>query len=61
MPLDPVLKAFLDQVAAIGGPKTWEMQPSEAREAFTGLMQLAGPKDIPIGKVTNISIPIADG
>lgn len=61
MPLDPVLKAFLDQVAAMGGPKTWEMQPSEAREAFAGLMQLAGPKDIPIGKVTNIAIPAANG
>jgi acetyl esterase len=61
MPLDTVLKAFLDQVAAMGGPKTWEMQPSEAREAFAGLMQLAGPKDIPIGKVTNIAIPTANG
>lgn len=59
MPLDPVLKAFLDQVAAMGGPKTWDMQPNEAREAFAGLMQLAGPKDIPIGKVTNIAIPAA--
>ncbi|HSM95106.1 MAG TPA: alpha/beta hydrolase [Rhizomicrobium sp.] len=61
MPLDPVLKAFLDQVAAMGGPKTWEMQPGEAREAFAGLMQLAGPKDIPIGKVTAIAIPAAHG
>jgi acetyl esterase len=61
MPLDPVLKAFLDQVASLGGPKTWEMTPSEAREAFAGLMQLAGPKDIPIGKVTNIAIPAAHG
>ena len=61
MPLDPVLKAFLDQVAAMGGPKTWEMQPHEAREAFAGLMQLAGPKDIPIGKVNNIAISAAHG
>jgi len=61
MPLDPVLKAFLDQVASMGGPKTWEMRPSEAREAFAGLMQLAGPKDIPIGKVSNIAIPTANG
>jgi acetyl esterase len=61
MPLDPVLKAFLDQVAAMGGPKTWEMQPSEAREAFAALMQLAGPKDVPIGKVANIAIPAAHG
>jgi len=61
MPLDPVLKVFLDQVAAMGGPKTWEMQPADAREAFAGLMQLAGPKDIPIGKVANIAIPAAQG
>lgn len=61
MPLDPVLKAFLDQIAATGGPKTHEMQPSEAREAFAGLMQLAGPKNVPIGKVTNISIPAEYG
>jgi acetyl esterase len=43
----------------VGGPKTWDMQPNEAREAFAGLMQLAGPKDIPIGKVSNIAIPTA--
>jgi acetyl esterase len=61
MPLNPVLKAFLDQVAALGGPKTWEMQPSEAREAFAGLMQLAGAKDVPIGKVTDLTIPAAHG
>ncbi|MBS0272881.1 MAG: alpha/beta hydrolase [Proteobacteria bacterium] len=61
MPLDPVLKAFLDQVASMGGPKTWEMHPSEAREAFAGLMQLAGPKDIPIGRVANVIIPTANG
>lgn len=61
MPLDPVLKAFLDQVASMGGPKTWEMTPPEAREAFAGLMQLAGPKDIPIGKVANIAIPATRG
>jgi acetyl esterase len=61
MPLDPVLKAFLDQVASMGGPKTWEMTPAEARESFAALMQLAGPKDIPIGKVTNLTIPAPHG
>jgi len=61
MPLDPVLKAFLDSVAAMGGPKTWDMQPAEAREAFAGLMQLAGPKDVPIGKVANLAIPAPHG
>jgi acetyl esterase len=61
MPLDPVLKAFLDQVAAMGGPKTWDMQPGDAREAFAALMQLAGPKDIPIGKVAAVAIPAPHG
>jgi acetyl esterase len=45
----------------MGGPKTWEMTPAEARESFAALMQLAGPKDIPIGKVTNIAIPAPHG
>ncbi|HWA29996.1 MAG TPA: alpha/beta hydrolase [Rhizomicrobium sp.] len=60
MALDPVLKAFLDQIAAMGNPRTWEVPPAIAREAFAGLMQLAGPKDVPIGKVTNLAIPTAN-
>ena len=61
MPLDPILKAFLDQVAQLGGPKTWQMTPAEARESFAALMQLAGPKDVPIGRVANLSIPAPHG
>lgn len=57
MPLDPMLKAFLDQMAAIPGPKMWEIPPPAAREAFAGMMQLVGPKDVPIGKVQNIVMP----
>jgi acetyl esterase len=57
MPLDPLLKAFLDQMAAQPLPKMWEMEPAAAREAMVALMQAAGPKDVPIGKVTNLAIP----
>jgi len=54
MPLDPVLKSFLDQMAAVPGPKMWEMSPADARQAFAGLLQLAGPKDVPIGRIENL-------
>lgn len=57
MPLDPLLKAFLDGLAAQPQPKLWEMQPSAARDAFIVLMQAVGPKDVPIGTVTNLVIP----
>lgn len=57
MPLDPIVKAFLDQVASAQGPKMWEMTPEQGREAFRVMMQLVGPKDVPIGKVENRTIP----
>jgi acetyl esterase len=55
MPLDPLVKAFLDQLAAAPGPKMWEMTPTDARAAFAVMMQLVGPKDVPIGKVENMT------
>jgi acetyl esterase len=54
MPLDPLVKAFLDQAASVPGPKMWELSPAEARETFVALMDMAGPKDVPIGKVDNL-------
>lgn len=57
MPLDPVLKGFLDQLDAQPTPKMWEMEPPMAREAMAAMMQLAGPQNIPIGSVLNIAIP----
>jgi acetyl esterase len=54
MPLDPIVKAFLDQMATVPGPKMWELTPEGARETFNALMDMAGPKDIPIGKVQDI-------
>lgn len=61
MPLDPLLKAFLDQMAAQPAPKMWEMEPPAGREAMAALMQLVGPKDVPIGKVSNLAIPGSAG
>ena len=57
MALDPLLKAFLDQMGAVPGPKMWELSAPEARATFVGLMQLVGPKDVPIGKTENLNVP----
>jgi len=61
MPLDPLLKAFLDQMAVQPQPKLWELEPPAAREAMVALMQAVGPKDVPIGKVANLAIPSPNG
>ena len=50
MPLDPLVKGFLDQMAEVPGPKMSEAGPVAAREIFVGLMQLVGTKDVPVGK-----------
>lgn len=57
MPLDPLLKALLDQMAAQPVPPMWEMEPAAAREAFAAMIGLVGPKDVPIGKVENLTAP----
>src|SRR5258706_14479856 len=56
MPLDPLVKAFLDRAAAIPRPKTWEVPPAIVRQSFAGMMQMTGPKDVAVGKVGNLSI-----
>jgi acetyl esterase/lipase len=57
MPLDPLVKTFLDQMAAQPSPKISQLKSPDARAMFTALMQLIGPKDVPIGKVENIVMP----
>jgi acetyl esterase len=57
MPLDPLLKGFLDQLQAQPQPRLWELEPQPAREMFAALMQAVSTKDVPIGKVTNFVIP----
>jgi len=61
MPLDPIVKGFLDQMKAMGGPKMSEAGAPAGREQFNGLMQLVGPKDVAIGKVQNLSVPSKAG
>jgi acetyl esterase/lipase len=57
VPLDPMMKAFLDQMAAVPGPKMWEVEPQDGRALFVAMMQLVGPKDVPVGKVQNLTMP----
>ncbi len=57
MPLDPLVKNFLDQMAVLPGPKVFELPPEQARAMFVALMQLIGPKDVPVGKVENLTMP----
>jgi len=57
MPLDPLVKAFLDRAAQIPRPKIWDIPPVLARQSFSGMMEITGPKDVPVGKVDNFSIP----
>lgn len=57
MSLDPLVKAFLDRAAAIPRPKAWEVPPAVTRKSFAGMMQVAGPKDVPVGRIDNLTIP----
>ena len=57
MPLDPLVKAFLDRAAQIPRPKVWDIAPAMARQSFAGMMQLTGPKDVAVGKMENFTIP----
>ncbi|HET7083570.1 MAG TPA: alpha/beta hydrolase [Rhizomicrobium sp.] len=61
MPLDPLVKAFLDRAAQIPRPKVWDMAPAMARQSFAGMMQLTGPTDVAVGKVESFTIPGPDG
>jgi acetyl esterase len=57
MPLDPLVKAFLDQVSALPRPKMGEMPLALARQTFARMMGMVGPKDVPVGKIQNLVIP----
>lgn len=57
MPLDPLVKAFLDQLAAMPGPKAFELPPDQARAMFAAMMQMVGPNDVPVGGVRNLTMP----
>lgn len=57
MALDPLVKAFLDQQAQASHPKTWELSDAEARAGFREFLKPFGPKDVPIGKIENLTMP----
>jgi acetyl esterase len=57
MPLDPLVKAFLDKAAAIQRPKPWEMPTAMARHSFAAMLHLTGPKDVAVGRIENFVIP----
>jgi acetyl esterase len=56
MPLDPQAQGLLDMMAAAGQPPLHELPPEEARNAFVGMVQLAGPPE-PVAKVEDRTIP----
>ena len=43
MPVDPLVQVFLDQIASLGGPKTYELSPIDARQGYDALASLNGP------------------
>jgi len=57
MPLDPLVKAFLDRAAAIPRPKAWDLPPPLLRQSFAGMMQLTAAKDVAVGRIDNFTIP----
>jgi acetyl esterase len=57
MPLDPIMKAFIDQMALQPAPKMYELPAPAARMMFAAIMEMTGPKDVPIGKVANLVCP----
>jgi acetyl esterase len=57
MPLDPLVKAFLDQAGMVPRPRIWEVPLAVTRQSFAGMMGLVGPKDVPVGRIENFTIP----
>jgi acetyl esterase len=57
MPLYPLFKTFLDRAGDIRRPRFWDLPPAQARQSFAATLQLTGPKDMPVGRISNITIP----
>ena len=57
MPLDPLVKAFLDRAQALPRPKVWDVPLTVSRQSFAGMMGLVGPQGVPVGKIDNFVIP----
>ena len=59
MPLGQQEQAFIDQLAAAGGPGFHEMEVAEARQAILQLFQVENPE--PVAKVEDRTIPTPNG
>jgi acetyl esterase len=57
MPLDPQAKAFLDQLASMGGAPLHSMPVAEARAMMAALAGMSGTPDVRLGSVANRTIP----
>ncbi|MGD9892048.1 MAG: alpha/beta hydrolase [Dehalococcoidia bacterium] len=60
MPLDPQVKALLDQMAEAGAPPFESLSPEQAREMIVQMRELAGEPE-PVAKVEDSQIPTPDG
>lgn len=60
MALDEATVAFLEQMAAAGGPPLEEMTPAEARGLGPVLREMSGPGPA-VAAVSEHAIPVADG
>lgn len=59
MSLDKHVKVLLDQMAALGGPKLWELGPQAARAAMK--MSIFRSNDVPIGATEDRRITTPQG
>lgn len=57
MSLDPNVQALLNFLREAGRPKTWQLEPPEAREGSIALARVAAAQDVPIGSVQDGTFP----
>lgn len=57
MPIDPIVKGLLDQMAQNPAPKLWELPPKEGRGVYLAMNQLLEPQDVPIGRSEDMTAP----
>jgi acetyl esterase len=57
MPLDPLVKDFLDRLAGMPRPAPEHLPLAAMRHGFAAMMAMMGPKDVAAGKVENFTMP----
>ncbi len=56
MPLDPIAKMLLDQMAAAGRPPMSELSPAEGRATYEAMAELGGPEES-LARVEDRALP----